>query len=377
MKKATIIVGLSGGVDSAVSALLLKEQGFDVQGLFMKNWEEDDNAEFCSAKEDLADVRAVCKKLDIPLHTANFSQEYWQNVFSDFLAEYKAGRTPNPDILCNKEIKFKAFLDYALKLGADYIATGHYVQKATMADKHQLLKGLDNNKDQSYFLYTITQFALSKSLFPVGHLEKSQVRELAKAADLINHAKKDSTGICFIGERKFKTFLQDFMVNQPGNMQTPEGDVVGKHDGLMYYTLGQRQGLFIGGRKGAKEQPWYVVAKDVAANILYVTQEMDHPWHFTKTLIAKNVHLINPLQTHRSLSAKIRYRQLDQACQVQQIDEETLQVTFTEPQRSATPGQSVVLYQDNICLGGGIIHQTDSSGGLRHTQIKDLKEAAL
>lgn len=377
MKKATIIVGLSGGVDSAVSALLLKEQGFDVQGLFMKNWEEDDNAEFCSAKEDLADVRAVCKKLDIPLHTANFSQEYWQNVFSDFLAEYKAGRTPNPDILCNKEIKFKAFLDYALKLGADYIATGHYVQKATVADEHQLLKGLDNNKDQSYFLYTITQFALSKSLFPVGHLEKSQVRELAKSADLINHAKKDSTGICFIGERKFKTFLQDFMVNQPGNMQTPEGDVVGKHDGLMYYTLGQRQGLFIGGRKGAKEQPWYVVAKDVAANILYVTQEMDHPWHFTKTLIAKNVHLINPLQTHRSLSAKIRYRQLDQACQVQQIDEETLQVTFTEPQRSATPGQSVVLYQDNICLGGGIIHQTDSSGGLRHTQIKDLKEAAL
>lgn len=375
--KNKVIVGLSGGVDSAVSALLLKQQGYDVQGLFMKNWEEDDNAEFCSAKEDLADVRAVCKKLDIPLHTANFSQEYWQNVFSDFLTEYKAGRTPNPDILCNKEIKFKAFLEYALKLGADYIATGHYVQKSQDGAHYQLLKGLDNNKDQSYFLYTITQFALSKSLFPVGHLEKSQVRELAKVADLINHAKKDSTGICFIGERKFKTFLQDFMVNQPGEMQTPEGEVVGQHDGLMYYTLGQRQGLFIGGRKGAKEQPWYVVAKDVAANILYVTQEMEHPWHFTKTLIAKNVHLINPLPTNLVASAKIRYRQTSQACQISMVDDESLQITFDEPQRSATPGQSVVLYQDTICLGGGIIHQTDSPGGLRHTQLKELKEEAL
>lgn len=375
--KKKVIVGLSGGVDSAVSALLLKEQGFEVQGLFMKNWEEDDNAEFCSAKEDLADVRAVCKKLDIPLHTANFSQEYWQNVFSDFLAEYKAGRTPNPDILCNKEIKFKAFLEYALKLGADYIATGHYVQKAQHAENFQLLKGHDNNKDQSYFLYTLTQFALSKSLFPVGHLEKSQVRELAKDADLINHAKKDSTGICFIGERKFKTFLQDFMRNQTGQMQTPEGEIVGQHDGLMYYTLGQRQGLFIGGRKGAKEQPWYVVAKDVERNILYVTQEMEHPWHFTNTLIAKNVHLVNPLSSQVEAYAKIRYRQADQACHIQRLDNETLQVRFVEPQRSATPGQSVVLYQNNICLGGGIIHQTDSPGGLRHTQLKELKETAL
>lgn len=370
-KATTIIVGLSGGVDSAVSALLLKEQGFDVQGLFMKNWEEDDTAEYCSAKADLDDVKAVCKKLNIPLHTANFAQEYWENVFSDFLAEYKAGRTPNPDILCNKEIKFKAFLDHALKLGADAIATGHYVQSAHTDHHYQLLKGHDNNKDQSYFLYTITQHALSKSLFPVGHLEKSQVRDLAKSAELINHAKKDSTGICFIGERKFKTFLQDFFVNRPGEIQTPEGVVVGQHDGLMYYTLGQRQGLFIGGRKGAKEMPWYVVAKNVAENILYVTQETDHPWHFSQTLIANNIHLINPCATTFTAKAKVRYRQQDQTCTVTQKTTGEMAITFVEPQRAVTPGQSVVLYQDNICLGGGIIHSTDSLGGLQHIQLKE------
>lgn len=376
-KQATIIVGLSGGVDSAVSALLLKEQGFDVQGLFMKNWEEDDTAEYCSAKVDLADARAVCKKIDIPLHTANFSQEYWENVFSDFLAEYKAGRTPNPDILCNKEIKFKAFLEYALKLGADYIATGHYVQKATQTDHYQLLKGIDNNKDQSYFLYTITQHALSKSLFPIGHLEKSQVRELAKAADLINHSKKDSTGICFIGERKFKTFLQDYLTNRQGEMQTPEGTVIGQHDGLMYYTLGQRQGLFIGGRKGAKEMPWYVVAKNVTRNILYVTQEIEHPWHFSRNLIAKNIHLINPCADSFKAMAKIRYRQQEKSCTVKQTNPGEIEVIFDEPQRAVTPGQSIALYHDNICLGGGIIYQTNSLGGLQPTQLKKKEKAAL
>ncbi len=371
-KKATIIVGLSGGVDSAVSALLLKEQGFDVQGLFMKNWEEDDTAEFCSAKEDLADVRAVCQKLNIPLHTANFAQEYWENVFSDFLAEYKAGRTPNPDILCNKEIKFKAFLDHALKLGADAIATGHYVQSTKTADRYLLHKGNDHNKDQSYFLYTLTQHALSKSVFPVGHLEKSEVRELAKKADLINHAKKDSTGICFIGERKFKTFLQDFFVNRPGEIQTPEGTVIGQHDGLMYYTLGQRQGLFIGGRKGAKEMPWYVVAKDVSQNILYVTQETEHPWNFSHTLIAKHVHLINPCAESFVAKAKVRYRQQEVPCTIVQKGPGEFAVTFADPQRAVTPGQSVVLYREDICLGGGIIHSTDSLGGLQHINLKEV-----
>jgi len=241
----TVIVGLSGGVDSSVAALTLKQQGYDVQGLFMKNWEEEDSANFCSAEEDLKDVRAICKKIDIPLHTINFSQEYWEKVFSIFLEEYTKGRTPNPDILCNKEIKFKAFLEYALKLGADFIATGHYVQNKA----NQLLKGLDNNKDQSYFLYTLAKTQLQKSLFPIGHLEKSMVRQIAKTADLITHDKKDSTGICFIGERKFNAFLEEFVLSKKGSMQTPEGKEIGEHNGIMFYTLGQRQGLKIGGAK--------------------------------------------------------------------------------------------------------------------------------
>lgn len=371
--KKTIIVGLSGGVDSSVSALLLKNQGYDVQGLFMKNWEEDETSEYCSVKADLNDVKSICKTLNIPLHTVNFAQEYWENVFSLFLDEYRAGRTPNPDILCNKEIKFKAFLDYALKLGADFIATGHYVQKTPHISEDSspsyLLKGQDSNKDQSYFLYTLGQKELGKSCFPVGGMEKSSVRQIAKEANLVTHNKKDSTGICFIGKREFKSFLQDFLVNQPGSIQTPEGKTIGTHDGLMYYTLGQRQGLHIGGLKGALEKPWYVVAKNIRENILIVTQDTEHSWHFSQKLIATQVHWINGLPSQKSFlaKAKIRYRQTDQDCQVTLLSPQEIRVSFLEPQRAATPGQSIVLYQyDNpaLCLGGGIINDTDSLGGL-------------
>lgn len=353
-----VIVGMSGGVDSSVSAYLLQQQGFQVEGLFMKNWEEDDNDEYCAAAEDLADAQAVCDKLGIELHTINFAAEYWDNVFEYFLAEYKAGRTPNPDIMCNKEIKFKAFLEFAAEdLGADYIATGHYVQRAFVDGHWKMLRGQDNNKDQSYFLYTLGEEHVAKTLFPVGEIEKPRVREIAEEQDLITHDKKDSTGICFIGERKFKDFLSKFLPAQPGLIETAEGQEIGQHEGLMYHTLGQRKGLHIGGMKEFGDDPWYVVDKDVARNVLIVGQGADHPRLYSKGLIANQLHWVDRAgpQAPMRCAVKTRYRQHDIACQVIPKGNDSVEVIFDEPQKAVTPGQSAVFYLDDVCLGGGII----------------------
>jgi len=350
-----IIVGLSGGVDSAVSAYLLQQQGHDIEAIFMKNWEGDDSADFCPAEQDMADAQAVCDKLGITLRMVNFANEYWERVFAYFLEEYRAGRTPNPDILCNKEIKFKAFLDYAKLQGADYIATGHYVRTMQKDGQSYLLKGIDPNKDQSYFLHALTSAQLAQSIFPVGDLPKTDVRKIANEIGLGNANKKDSTGICFIGERKFKTFLNEYLPAQPGCIETLDGEVIGKHDGLMFYTIGQRQGLQIGGQKNKAELPWFVAKKDLARNVLIVVQG-EHPALLRNSLIVKTPHWVNDEPSFPlTCTAKIRYRQVDQACTVTKIDEEHCQVDFTEPQRAVTPGQFVVFYQDDICLGGGVI----------------------
>ncbi|SFX03788.1 tRNA 2-thiouridine(34) synthase MnmA [Marinospirillum alkaliphilum] len=356
-----VIVGMSGGVDSSVSALLLLQQGYQVEGLFMKNWEEDDNTEYCTAKEDYADAQAVCDKLGIKLHAANFAAEYWDHVFEHFLAEYQAGRTPNPDILCNREIKFKAFLDYARLLGADYIATGHYVRRGQDENGQALLlRGLDNNKDQSYFLHAVGHREIGLTFFPVGELAKPEVRRLAEAHGLVTAKKKDSTGICFIGERRFSDFLKRYLPAQPGEMVTDQGEVIGQHAGLMYYTLGQRQGLGIGGVKGYPEAPWFVAGKDLENNRLTVVQGEDHPLLFTNGLISAAPDWVagHPPATDFQCTAKVRYRQGDQQCVVQLLDEGRCRVVFSEPQRAVTPGQSVVFYQGDICLGGGVIETT-------------------
>jgi tRNA-specific 2-thiouridylase len=353
-----IIVGMSGGVDSSVTALLLLEQGHQVTGLFMKNWEEDDGTEYCTAMEDLADAQQVCDKLGIELKTVNFASEYWDEVFEVFLSEFKAGRTPNPDILCNKHVKFKAFLNYAIEdLGAEYIATGHYARVSEKNSEFFLLKGLDPNKEQSYFLYTLGQTALSKTLFPIGHLHKSEIRVMADKAGFANSRKKDSTGICFIGERKFTEFLQRYLPTQPGEMRSPEGQLIGKHHGLMYYTFGQRQGLGIGGVKNAPDEPWYVLDKDLENNILIVGQGHDHPLMLHNTLEASQLDWCsNRLLTETiHCTAKTRYRQADQACRLEPIGDDRCRAVFAKPQRAITPGQSVVFYDGEVCLGGGVI----------------------
>jgi tRNA-specific 2-thiouridylase len=355
---AKVIVGMSGGVDSSVAALLLKRQGHDVVGLFMKNWEDDDTEEYCSAKQDLEDAQAAARVIGIELETANFADQYWERVFAEFLAEYRAGRTPNPDVLCNSEIKFKAFLDHALRLGADTIATGHYAQVREFLGEHQLLKAEDGTKDQSYFLYRLNQAQLAKSLFPLGELYKREVRQIAAAAGLPNHAKKDSTGICFIGERRFRDFLARYLPKQPGEIRRLDDErVIGKHEGLAYYTLGQREGLGIGGVKDAPEEPWFVAAKDLDKNVLYAVQGHDHPALLRDRLVASQLSWISPHppRTHWVYAAKTRYRMPDAACDIELLEGDRCEVAFAAPQWAVTPGQSVVLYESRVCLGGGII----------------------
>ncbi|QEA39433.1 tRNA 2-thiouridine(34) synthase MnmA [Pistricoccus aurantiacus] len=362
---AKVIVGMSGGVDSSVSALLLLEQGYRVEGLFMKNWDEDDGTEYCTAKADLADAQAVCERLGIHLHTANFAAEYWDNVFEHFLAEYAAGRTPNPDILCNREIKFKVFLEYAKMLGADRIATGHYVRRGEHDGRPCLLKGLDANKDQSYFLHAVPEAAIARCLFPVGELEKSEVRAIAERHDLATARKKDSTGICFIGERRFRDFLQQYLPARPGHIETPEGEVIGKHQGLMYYTLGQRQGLGIGGLANYPEAPWYAAGKDLERNVLVAVQGKEHPLLYSDALITEPVDWVagTPVAGEAPVvqgrfTAKTRYRQADVPCTVHAREDGSVEAIFDDPQWAVTPGQSLVLYRGDICLGGGVIRAT-------------------
>lgn len=358
MSFSSIILALSGGVDSAVAALLLKQQGFHVSGIFMKNWEEEDEGKDCPSSVDIADAKAVCDRLDIPFHTVNFSQDYWNRVFEHFLSEARRGRTPNPDILCNREIKFGAFLDYAHRIGADYIATGHYVRRTEGTMPCQLLIGSDLKQDQSYFLYALNQSQLSHSVFPIGELCKDKVRTLAKAAGFSNYNRKGSTGICFIGERRFKPFLSRFLVGEHGAIETPEGKILGRHEGLMFYTIGQRTGLKIGGQKGGVEAPWYIVQKDLPRNVLVVVQGNTHPLLFKSCLYTQDIHWIKGEAPHFPLrsSAKIRYRQSASDCWVLKNDVGGgYSVKFDSPQRAVTPGQSVVFYQKEVCLGGGII----------------------
>jgi tRNA-specific 2-thiouridylase len=361
-----VVLGMSGGVDSSVAALLLQQAGHAVEGMFMQNWEEDERNGPCAADADRKDAVAVCGRLGLPFHARNFASEYWDGVFAYFLAEYAAGRTPNPDVLCNREIKFKTFLEHAQGLGAEKIATGHYARVDCRDGRYRLLRAVDTAKDQSYFLHALGQAPLAATLFPVGEIEKPRVRELAREANLPTHAKKDSTGICFIGERDFRSFLAQYIPARPGPMLSPDGQTIGEHQGVMYYTLGQRNGLGIGGRKEASGAAWYVVGKDVQAGTLYVAQGGENHWLQSSRLRATEAHWIDGAApaAHFRCTAKTRYRQADQACTVE-VDGDTVQVRFDEPQRAVTPGQSVVFYEGEVCLGGAVIDATDAPyGGL-------------
>lgn len=351
-----VVVGLSGGVDSSVAALRLKRAGYEVIGLFMKNWEEDDGTEYCTALADLADAQAVADRLAIPLETANFAAEYWDAVFEHFLTEYRAGRTPNPDVLCNREIKFNVFQDYAEALGAQWVATGHYADLGRLGSAPCLLRGADDNKDQSYFLHAVPGARFERCLFPLGPTTKPVIREEAAAAGLPTHAKKDSTGICFIGERRFNDFLSRYVQGTPGSVESVEGETLGTHQGLAFYTFGQRQGLGIGGRRDSDGTPWYVVEKDLARNVLLVAQGHEHPALFHDELIAEALNWIGPPpELPLRCTAKIRYRQRDQACEVEALPGGRVRVRFAEAQRAVTPGQWVVFYAGRRCLGGGRI----------------------
>jgi tRNA-uridine 2-sulfurtransferase len=354
-KDTRVVVGMSGGVDSSVAALMLKNQGYDVVGIFMKNWDDTDEFGVCTATEDYNDVIAVCNQIGIPYYAVNFEKQYWDKVFTYFLDEYKAGRTPNPDVMCNKEIKFKAFLEHAVSLGADYLATGHYAQVEYRDGEYKMLRGIDENKDQTYFLNQLTQDQLEKVMFPLGGIDKKEVREIAKEAGLATATKKDSTGICFIGERNFKEFLGNYLPAQPGNMETLDGKLMGKHDGLMYHTIGQRHGLGIGG----SGDPWFVVGKDLKKNILYVGQGFDNEKLYSSSINAVNVSWVadHAPGTEFACTAKFRYRQADNPVTVKVKEDGNVEVIFDEPIRAVTPGQAVVFYDGEVCLGGGTIDE--------------------
>ncbi|MGE5523246.1 MAG: tRNA 2-thiouridine(34) synthase MnmA [Rhodospirillaceae bacterium] len=365
-QRKRVVVGMSGGVDSSVAALVLKEQGYEVTGLFMKNWEDDDTDEYCTSRQDLIDAVSVADRIGIEIEAVNFSAEYKERVFNEFLSEYRAGRTPNPDVLCNAEIKFKAFLDQAMSLGADHIATGHYAQVREIDGRFELMKAEDGSKDQSYFLYRLNQGQLARTLFPLGAMYKRDVRDIARRAGLPNHDKKDSTGICFIGERPFREFLNRYLPAQPGEIHTLDGEVVGKHMGLMFYTLGQRHGLGIGGRRRDRSEntseegdAWYVTAKDMKHNRLIVVQGHDHPALLSNRLKAVRLSWVSghAPATQWVYAAKTRYRQKDAPCTISEVNDGSCVIDFAEHQWAVTPGQSVVVYESRVCLGGGIIEE--------------------